>query len=700
VTHPLEHTSAIHDVMAAELLASAARTDPEAAELKGSLNALLGAAFIHNERCNRLNDAAIQATLGGAHDAAAVIAGAAQAEREAAMEHEALISGSVRGMHSFGYMTADEQKFIRRKKFEEGMTSGQAEDIFSKMLDSMFQSAVNFGADADGFGADESEATEEPEEMDNGAFEQVGVVFAALGGDFPLVFGADAYNRFNDAFGASLDRLKKRRARLKARLKKLQEKLETLEKAGKSGLRVRFLERRVGKLEERIEKISGKIKSAGGTKAAADESADDSEETDRAESSAAKHAARGDDDAELDSIESIASELDEDDSETDDEDDEGDLEDEEDDEINGLVAEVSLFGASPRRVSRLKKRVARLEARLNKLLSRRRGLLKNRRVRRLKARISKLKAKLGQMGEQAPAAFVPPTASAGSYVNALTSPLLSAYKPEEYLATYRGSLNVQPEIAEREPYVQFFRRKAESMGSLNIDSDQFGAENEGFFARIGKFFRETFTPKGREERRQRQGRARAFLQNRAESIKARRAEATVRRSGRVERRQLRRSGLVTDSGSLRPGMWMDGVGNTFRVDPDGKIYLVQSSKRNYAASPRLIPDQATARANLLRDGKPLNAEYNPVALEKARKAIASRRAQPAPPVSSLEPLQQPQALLAGRWQDDAGNVLQVAPDGRIYLIQSGKQSYAKAPRLVGDQSLARQNLMRSGRRIG
>lgn len=646
MTHPLEHTSAIHDVMAAELLASAARTDPEAAELKGSLNALLGAAFIHNERCNRLNDAAVQATLGGAHDAAAVIAGAAQAEREAAMEHEALISGAVRGTHSFGYMTADEQKFIRRKKFEEGMTSGQAEDIFSKMLDSMFQSAVNFGSDADGFGGDESETAEEPEEMDNGAFDQMGVIFAALGGDFPLVFGADAYDRFNEAFGASADRLIKRRARLRARLKKLQEKLQKLEEAGKSGLRVRFLERRVGKLEDRIGKISSKIKSAKGAKGAADDSADEAEETDRAESSAAKYAAKGDDDAELDSIESIMSELDEDESETDDEDDEGDLdEDEDDDEINGLVAEVSLFGASPRRASRLKRRVVRLEARLNKLLARRRGLLKNRRVRRLRARLTKLKAKLRQMGEQAPGAFTPPTASSGSYVNALTSPLLSAYKPEEYLATYRGSLNVQPEIAEREPYVQFFRRKAESMGSLNIDSDRFGAESEGFFARIGRFFRETFTSKGREERRQRQGRARAFLKNRAASIRANRAFSTANRAQRIFDRKNERIQRISDRknervnrlleassvnqsratqmSDLKPGMWSDDSGRIFLVDDKRFIYLVRSQRFDFSRAPRPVPNQARARLLLIAKGKRVGDAPKSSGFDRARESIQS-----------------------------------------------------------------------------
>ncbi len=652
MTHPAQHTGAIHDVMAAELLASAARTSPEAKDLKGSLNSLLGAAYIHHERCKRLNDAAVQATLAGAHDAAAVIGRAAAEELEAAVEHEAVVSGAVRGMHSFGFMTADEQKFIQRKKFEEGMTATQAEDVFSKMLDNMFQSAANYGVDEDGFGA-EGEA-EEPDEIEDDAAEQLGALFAALGGDFPLVFGADSYARFGVVFGASVERLKKRRARLRSRLKKLQEKLETLEGAGKSGLRVRFLQRRVDKLEQRIEKISTKIEAAGGAKADADDSEEKSDEVKAAEESAAKSAAKGgDDDAELDSIEALASELDGDESETDEGDDEKD--EEEDEEISGLVAEVSLFGASERRANRLKRRVIRMEARLNKLLKRRRGLLKNVRVRRLKKRIAALKAKLGEMDEALPQS--PAGAPAGgSYVSALTSPILSAYKPDQYLSSYKGSLNVAPEIAEREPYVQFFRRKAEAMGSLNIDMDSFGAENEGFFARIGRFFRETFTAEGRKQKAKREGRVRDYLRNRAMTILSRRAAATMERaqantelqvdrlkdaaqkeaeeargarrelaSARQERRRRvrdARRGAVAPSeraqevadgmserftqAALSPGMWRDNVDNIFTVTPDLSVYLLVPRGKRQLKTPIFVQNQEVAKQNLITSGSKIS----------------------------------------------------------------------------------------------
>lgn len=653
VTHPAQHTGAIHDVMAAELLASAARTSPEAKDLKGSLNSLLGAAYIHHERCKRLNDAAVQATLAGAHDAAAVIGRAAAEELEAAIEHEAVVSGAVRGMHSFGFMTADEQKFIQRKKFEEGMTASQAEDVFSKMLDNMFQSAANYGVDEDGFGAEGE--TEEPDEIEGDAAEQLGALFAALGGDFPLVFGADSYARFGVVFGASVERLKKRRARLRSRLKKLQEKLETLEGAGKSGLRVRFLQRRVDKLEKRIEKISTKIEAAGGAKADADDSEERSDDVKAAEESAAKSAAKGgDDDAELDGIEALASELDGDESETDEGDDD-EKDEEEDEEISGLVAEVSLFGASERRANRLKRRVIRMEARLNKLLKRRRGLLKNMRVRRLKKRIAALKAKLESMDEALPQS--PAGAPAGgSYVSALTSPILSAYKPDQYLSSYKGSLNVAPEIAEREPYVQFFRRKAEAMGSLNIDMESFGAANEGFFAKIATFFRETFTAEGRKQKAERQGRVRDYLRNRAMTIRSRRAAATMERaqanaelqvdqlkdtaqkeadeargarrkvaSARQEvRRRVRdaRRGAGAPSekaqevadgmsdrftqAALSPGMWRDNVGNIFTVNPDLSVYLLVPRGKRQLKTPIFVQNQEVAKQNLIASGSKIS----------------------------------------------------------------------------------------------
>jgi hypothetical protein len=699
--------------MAAELLASAARVDPEANELKNGLNTLLGTAYIHRKRGERLSDAAVQATLGGAHDAAAVIGRAAAEELEAAAEHEAVTMGAVRGMHAFGFMTADEQKFIQRKKFEEGMTSGQAEDVFSKMLDNMFQSAVNYGVDDDGFGA-EGEADEPDELEEQGSpIAQMGMVFAALGGDFPLVFGEDAYARFGVVFGASVDKLSKRRLRLRNRLKKLQEKLEKFEEAGKSGLRVRFLQRRVDKLEKRIEKISGKIKAAGGTKAAADGSEEESDEVKTAETSAAKSASKGgDDDAELDSIEALATDLDGDESETDEGDDD-DKDAEDDDEISGLVAEVSLFGASERRSNRLKRRLIKMEARLNKLTKRRRGLLKNIRVRRLRKRIAALKAKLKGMDEDLPS--TPSTApGGGSYVSALTSPMLKAYSADQYLSSYKGSLNVLPEIAEREPYVQFFRRQAESMGSLNMDMDSFGGATGDFFKKIGTFFRETFTAKGREERRARKGRSQEYLQARAANIQAKRAALTTARQSRREEiskarsdaeaqgmegreargfvadvrrgerkdvrqarqdlRAARRAGPPGPANSadltvappttyqqqsvLSPGLWLE-ENSMFVVDGDGKIYLVKPGRTEAQTRLILIPNQAGARRNLTASGA------------SARKVMFSS---------------------GRRWRDASGNEFVVSDEGELYLDSSARGKLPKPVR-VPKQGLAQMNLL-------
>lgn len=665
MTHPAQHTAAIHDVMAAELLASAARVDPEAKELKDGINTLLGTAYIHRKRGERLSDAAVQATLGGAHDAAAVIGRAAAEELEAAAEHEAVAMGAVRGMHSFGFMTADEQKFIQRKKFEEGMTSGQAEDVFSKMLDNMFQSATNYGVDGEGFGA-EGDA-DEPDELDDqgGPMTQMGVVFSALGGDFPLVFGEEAYARFGVVFGASVDRLVKRRARLRARLKKLQEKLEALEGAGKSGLRVRFLQRRVDKLESRIEKISGKIKAAGGTKAAADGSEEESDEVKTAEASAAKSASKGaDDDAELDGIEALATDLDGDESETDEGDDEKDEED--DDEISGLVAEVNLFGASERRSKRLRRRLIKMEARLNKLVKRRRGLLKNVRVRRLRKRIDALRAKLEGMDEDLPS--TPSTApGGGSYISALTSPMLKGYTADQYIKSHTNlrnvSLNVLPEVSEREPYVQFFRRQAESMGSLNIDMDSFGAGSGGFFESIATFFKETFTAKGREQRRARKGRAQEYLRTRAEAIQAKRTALTLARQDRRAKISQARKDAEAEGKEGR--------------EARGFVAEVRREERKDVREAR--QDVRKARKDL-REGR-----------QELREA---RRSMPDSPDMTVAPptiLQKQSVLSPGLWLEGS-NMFVVDGDGKIYLAKPGQTEAQTKLILIPDQAGAQKNL--------
>jgi hypothetical protein len=538
--HPTAVLSGVHDVMAAELLAAAAETNAGAREMTRELNDLLTTAYIHNRRAERLNDAAIQVTMFGAHDVAALIGRFAAEEMEAAEEFEAVGASCIRGMHSFGYMSEAEQRFIRRKKFEEGMSTGQAEQVFSQLLDNLYSSAVNFGLDQDGFGADadgvDAEGAEEPDELDNGAIETLGAVAEALGGDMPLVFGRDCYAAFHGVYGASLERLVKRRNRLKARLKKNEEKLETLEESGKEGLRVKFLRRRVEKLEARIDKISQKIKALKGTKGKVDDSEEDADDIDAAETSAVKSAAEADSD--VDDLEAELSELD---GEEDD-----DKDDEEEGDEYGMMAEVEVFGASERREDRMEKRLDRLKARLKKLKAKHRGLFKSSRIRRIEKRIAKLEAKLGEPSGGGRGGGISP-ASSPSYTTSMTSPILKSYTADEYLKTYMGSLNSDPGVAGRQPFVQFFRRQAESHGSLNIHPDVMGAEQEGFFQRIGSWFMENliepveglFAPgrvaARRERRKARRERARAFIQQRAQALQAKRAAArTARRAAADE----------------------------------------------------------------------------------------------------------------------------------------------------------------------
>ena len=470
------------------------------------------------------------------------------------------------------------------------------------------------------------------------------------------------------------------------------------------------------KLEKRIEKISGKIKAAGGTKAAADGSEEDSDEVKTAEESASKSASKGgDDDAELDSIEALATDLDGDESETDEGDDEKDGED--DDEISGLVAEVSLFGASERRSNRLKRRLIKMEARLTKLTKRRRGLLKNIRVRRLKKRIAALRAKLKGMDEDLPST---PSAApgGGSYISALTSPMLKGYTADQYIKSHTSlrnvSLNVLPEVSEREPYVQFFRRQAESMGSLNIDMDSFGGVTTDFFKNIGTFFKETFTAKGREARRLRQGRSQEYLQTRAANIQAKRAALTTARQSRREeiskarsdvearnlegreargfvanvrrderkdvrkaRQDLRAARRAKPPGPansadlsaappttyqqqsvLSPGLWLEG-NSMFVVDGDSKIYLVKPGRTEAQTKLILIPNQAGARRNLTASGT------------SARKVMFSS---------------------GRRWRDASGNEFFVSDEGELYLDSSARGKLPNPVR-VPKQGLAQMNLL-------
>lgn len=548
--------AAMHDLMAAEMVAGAAADGCIGAqELVDEINDALGVAFVHRQRARRLKCAAARASLAGEHDVAALVGRFAGEEGEAAQEHEAVANGLIRGTHAFGYLSSEEQRFLKRKKFEEGMSTQQAEQVYDQLLNRLFQVAANFGQDPEGagFGADDSEAPE-VDELDDGSIEAFGEVAEALGGDMPLVFGEDCYESFGRVFKASAKRLKARRARLRKRLKKLTERVEGLEDEGKTGLRVKVLHWRIEQIEKRLAKISSKLKKLSRTGKKVERSEDEADTIQKAEDSAVRSTVEPDidelptDPDMLDAMsdDDLLSELEEGMEDLD-----GfDLEDLEESDDDALGAEIEVFGLSERRKNRMLKRIARLERRLERLQERRRGLFKNIRMRRIQKRLARLKARLARKSGtsvervedalvEGPAALPSITPLTTDYAKALTTPTVQAYSSgKDYVDSFFGSANVGKE-AERQPFVCFFRRKAEAMGSANV---AFGAEeSEGFFARLGNFFRTVlveplrrfFAPEKREARRQnrqeRREKVRAWISERKANIKARRSAARAER---------------------------------------------------------------------------------------------------------------------------------------------------------------------------
>jgi hypothetical protein len=543
--------SVLQDLMAAEIVSTAADEGSAAAqELVDEVNDALGVAYVHRHRCKRLKGAAGQATLAGEHDIAALIGRFAGEEAEAAQEHEAVASGLIRGTHSFGYLSAEEMKFLKRKKFEQGMTSAQAEQVYDSLLNRLFQVAANFGSDEEGFGAEGEEP--EPEELDDGSIEAFSEVVDALGGDMPLVFGADWYGAYAAVYGASRERLEKR--------------VEDLEDEGKTGLRVRVLHWRIGKLEKRIGKIGRKIKKLKKSKRKARGAREDSETVAKAEDSAVRSTVEPDLDELPEDPSAMESAMSDDDTMDDLEEelgdlDEFDLEGLEEADDDALGAEVEVFGLSDRRRKRMLRRVVRLEARLERLKGRRRGLFRKGRMRRILRRIKRLKGKLmaasGASLEQVddaidlgPAAGPSPV-SPGGYSSPYTTPTVSAYtSTDDYVSSFFGSANVGAS-PERQPFVCYFRRRAEAKGSPN---GAFGAEGEGlasFFERLGEFFNTVlvepvqrfFALERREVRRERRQERRAKVKAWAAE---RRAKVQARRSAaRAERKEARKDLGIT-----------------------------------------------------------------------------------------------------------------------------------------------------------
>ena len=469
--HPNDYLAGIHDVMAAEMLAAASESHVEAAELSDSLNDLLGAAYLCRQRAARLNGASARASHTGQHDLAAMIGAAATKESASADEFELVGASCIRGMHSFGYLSDMEKRQLSRDAFLRSASASQVDNALASLTKKLYDDVTNFGVDPDGFGGEQ-----EPEEMGGEGCAVFGMAAEMLGGDVPAVFGDEFYDAFGKLFKPSVTRLRKRQERLQNRLEKLTDKLEALEDQGKSGLRVRVLQKRIDVLENRLDKIAGKLESLEDSREQVEESREKSAKVKAAEQSSIDAALDSDDDF---------PELDED--------------DEDDDDDFGLVSEVEVFGASERRTKRIRRRIARLKKRMARLAERDRGPLREKRIAKLQQRIAKLEAKISDFddGEDFDDDFDDDFDEEESYTASLVTPKVKAYSEDAFLSSFAGVLAADPGSANRQPYVQFFRRKMDRHGSLNLSPAVMGSANDDFYSGVGGFFTKLLTAVGK-----------------------------------------------------------------------------------------------------------------------------------------------------------------------------------------------------------
>tara|TARA_Y100000389_G_scaffold179816_1_gene194207 strand:+ start:715 stop:2772 length:2058 start_codon:yes stop_codon:yes gene_type:complete len=609
--HPNDYLAGIHDVMAAEMLAAASQSHVEAAELSDSLNDLLGAAYLCRQRAARLNGAAARATYSGQHDLAAMIGAAATKESASADEFELVGASCVRGMHSFGYLSDMEKRQLARDAFLQSASASQVDNALEALTKKLYDDVTNFGVDPDGFGGEH-----EPEEMGGEGCAVFGMAAEMLGGDVPVVFGDEFYDAFGKLFKPSADRLRKRQERLQNRLEKLTDKLEALEDKGKTGFRVRILQKRIDVMENRLEKIAGKLESLEGSREQVEES--------REKAAVVKAAEQSSIDASMD--------IDDDFPEDDDEDD--------DDDDFGLMSEAEVFGVSERRSKRIRRRIERLKKRMARLSERDRGPLREKRIAKLQQRIAKLESKLSSVdGDDDLDDDFDDLDEEESYTASLMTPKVRAFSEDEFLSSFAGMLANSPGSANRQPYVQFFRRKMDRHGSLNLSPAVMGSANDTFYSGVGGFFAKLLSAAGkaakatgrgvskgveaiasrrpqRQARRQaRRSEARDYVKQKAQALQARKAAARIARqearlstdlrakvkAAREARREVRRSGRSATyrlpNGVVGPAPKLPKARCTLRdgeyVDmrPNASyVYIVEGGTLSVAAGPSGVFD--------------------------------------------------------------------------------------------------------------
>ena len=460
---------AARDLMAVRAIAKKAdEGNPGALAFVRQAQEQLAQAKVRRERANRLRAGAAKASMMGYHQLARMGAEAAMEEQNEAEATEANVIAAVNASHSsdqLGYYSPEEERLLKRKSFEESLTSSQREDIMSKLLGRMYDSSFGFyspeeqrllqrksfeeSLTASGVEDVMSKLTGKlyeatgtmmaPDAMGAETADFVSFLHAATeayGADLDSVFGEDAVADVAAAFGASAAKLKKRIAKLKQKLAAVEEKLDS---AG--GLRAKLLARKKKRIEARLKKLIAQTRKSVKGKKSADEAEDAAAEVESNEESKVEDAAESDDDA-----------------------------------TEGEFG--AIFGKKAR-IQRIKKRIAKLQAALENTDN-------DKKSAKLEKRIAKLKAKLRGLGAGDEDEDGSTSSEDGQVVKAATLP--GAFDEKGYLDSYKG------DTRQRRQMVNFFERRAAAYGldatpSSMLEDDAFA----GFFSAIGEFFRNIFT---------------------------------------------------------------------------------------------------------------------------------------------------------------------------------------------------------------
>lgn len=534
------------DAEAARVIAASADEGNEAAAaFSKEAQTLLGMADVSRCRADRLRAASTKAAVMGYDRLSSLGSDAAMLEDQNADYLEASVVGAVREAHEpslLGYVSAEEQRLLKRKSLQESMTTGQLESSFRTMLNTLYDEAQNFGLEAD----------EDEERGDGDVAKRLGDAFEVFGGDVPVLFGEDAYGAFFDFAKPSAERIAKRLARKRRALEKAESKLEQLEDAGKKGLKVRYLRMRVNALEKSIARLESKQEKLDGAVDQVRSSRKKAKAMRVAEEAKVQEAADPDADLNLD-----------------------------DEDIDfGLISAADAFGLAPWRRRRISRRIAQLRARMASVRSpqKRRKLAK--RIARLRSRISSgrrrpMFRRRRFRHSRARSLSRSPQVMPYSYPSYDEMPSVLFGDEDDYgddYDTLGGTDDSQDEFggecAGRRVFVGFFERRADAMGGgqISTEDEAFG----GFWDNIKAWWRNL----GQKTSAVAKKAGRAVKAETSARRAARQAARPHRRAGRQAWRKAYRAAKGGRGSVGGPRVVKGAGGYTYQQEPSGTITIL------------------------------------------------------------------------------------------------------------------------------